>query len=135
MVRQREEKREFMRVPFNTEVEIRSGRRTIRSTTGINVSLSGISMSTEEKAPPTGASCSIKIALGAPEYRVDISAQGSVVRSDPGRLAVQFAELDFDSYHHLRKLIVNNSDDPERAEREFSSHWGIRRPASLDDGK
>jgi hypothetical protein len=51
-----------------------------------------------------------------------------VIRSAPGSLAVSFTELELDSYDHLRRLIMNNTDEPERAEREFLSHWGIRRP-------
>ncbi len=43
-------------------------------------------------------------------------------------LAVEFTELDPDSYNHLRRLILSNAKDPEKAEQEFESHWGIRRP-------
>ncbi len=129
MVPGMEEKRGFMRVPFVTEVEIKSDNRTIRSTTGIDISLSGLRLSTEEPAPPVGAPCSVKISLGAPEHRVTIDAKGSVIRVDAGYVAVQFSALDVDSYHHLRQLIIHNADDPDRAEQEFSSHWGIRRPS------
>ena len=129
MVQGREEKRDFMRVPFSTEIEIKSGDHTIRSTSGINISLSGLCLSTEEPTPLAGDACSVKIRLGEPEHRVTIEAKGSVIRTDAGQVAVQFSELDFDSYHHLRQLVIYNADDPEQAEQEFSSHWGIRPPA------
>ena len=124
-----EEKRGFMRVPFSTEVEIKAGDHTIRSTSGINISLSGLCLSTEEPTPLAGDACSVKISLGEPDHRVTIKAKGSVIRTGAGQVVVQFSELDFASYHHLRQLIIYNVDDPEQAEREFSSHWEIRRPA------
>ena len=125
-----QEKREFIRVPFNTEVEIQAGNRTIRSKSGINISLTGLHAATDqEEVPPAGTSCCAKIILRASETRVVIEAKGTVVRSRPGSLAVEFTELDLDSYNHLRQLIINNADDPGRAEQEFVDHWGIRRPS------
>jgi hypothetical protein len=132
MAREMEEKRRFMRVPFNTEVEIQANDHTIRSTKGINISLSGLRMSIEQDAPPVGASCQVKITLSMSEHRVAIDAKGNVIRSDPRHVAIRFTELDLDSYHHLRQLIINNAEDPEQAEREFSAHWGIRQPAPSD---
>jgi hypothetical protein len=122
------EKREFIRVPFNTEVEIQVQGRTIKSKTGIDISMTGLRLTIEQSVPLAGVSCGVKIILAASEPRVVIETQGTVIRSGPGSLAVTFTELDLDSYHHLRQLIMNNTDEPERAEREFVSHWGIRRP-------
>jgi hypothetical protein len=133
MAVKREEKREFLRVPFVTEAQIIVGDCAIRSTTGIDVSLSGLRLSTAETAPPVGAPCSVKIRLGGREQELVIEAQGAVIRTEPGHVAVRFSELDYDSYQHLRQLILLNSEDPERAEEEFSEHWGIRRPAPPSD--
>jgi len=128
MTDQANEKREFIRVPFNTEVEIQTQGRTITSRAPIDISMTGLRLAIEQSVPPAGASCNVKIILAASEPRVVIEAQGTVIRSGTGSLAVTFTELDLDSYHHLRQLIMNNTDEPERAEREFISHWGIRRP-------
>jgi hypothetical protein len=64
--------------------------------------------------------------LSSFESKLLIEADGKIIRSEPSSLAVEFTRLDLDSYHHLRQLILNNTDDPEKAEQEFSSHWGIR---------
>jgi hypothetical protein len=64
--------------------------------------------------------------LSSFESKLLIEADGNIVRSEPSSLAVEFTRLDLDSYYHLRQLILNNTDDPEKAEQEFSSHWGIR---------
>jgi len=122
------ERREFIRVPFNTKVEIHIQGRIIKSETAIDISMTGLRIAVEQAVPPPGTPCGVNIILAAADPRVIIEARGSVVRTEPGNLAVAFAELDLDSYHHLRQLILNNTDEPERAEREFISHWGIRKP-------
>ncbi len=128
MVSQLTEKRGFSRVPFNTEVEVRAEGRSIRSQEGINLSMSGIGLSTREAIPPAETPCQVTINLGGLEVPVIIKAKGKMVRSQEGSLAVEFIELDLDSYHHLQQLIVSNADDHERAEQEFAAHWGIRKP-------
>jgi hypothetical protein len=122
------DKREFIRVPFTTEVQVRTGSGAIESTSGINISLGGLRLSTGRPIPPAESPCDVKIILRASDEPVVIQAKGKVARCGPGSLAVEFTELDFDSYHHLRLLIVNNAADPDRADREFAAHWGIRRP-------
>lgn len=123
------DRRDFLRVPFNTEVEVKAGARVIRSNKGINISMSGLHFSSDEPAAPPGTPCHARVILSAPGHRLAIEADGSIIRSEPGSLTVEFTGLDLDSYHHLRQLILNNTDDPEKAEQEFIAHWGIRRPA------
>jgi hypothetical protein len=128
MLPQRKEKRGFSRVPFKTEVEVRVEGRSIWSEEGIDISMSGIRLSTREAIPPAEIPCQVTIALGGSENPVIIDAKGKMVRSQEGSLAVEFTELELESYHHLQQLIVSNADDHERAEQEFSAHWGIRKP-------
>jgi hypothetical protein len=128
MTDQAREKRGFIRVPFNTEVEIHIGDRTIRSGSGVNISMRGLRVSTEQEAPAAGAPCSAKIILKASKDRVSILAEGTIVRSEQGSVAMEFSGLDIDSYHHLRQLIINNAENAEQAEQEFIEHWGIRKP-------
>jgi hypothetical protein len=128
MVAQSTEKRGFSRVPFNTQVEVRAKGRLIRSQEGVNISMSGIRLTTAEAIPPAETPCQVTIVLGGMEHPVIIEAKGKMVQSQEGSLAVEFTELDLDSYHHLQQLIINNADDPERAEQEFTAHWGIRKP-------
>ncbi len=123
-----QEKREFVRVPFKTEVEVRTGDRLIRSTEGINISMKGLHASIDGSAPAAGSPCAVKIFLRGTEEGVTIEANGVVVRAEGGDVSVEFKKLDYDGYHHLRQLILNNTDDPERAEQEFDAHWGIRKP-------
>jgi hypothetical protein len=122
------EKREFIRVPFSTRVEIVAQDKTFASEIGIDISMTGVRVAVGVPVPAAGTPCSVNIILASSDPRVVIEARGTVIRSAPGSLAVSFTELELDSYDHLRRLIMNNTDEPERAEREFLSHWGIRRP-------
>lgn len=128
MANRMNERRGFVRVPFNTEVEVHVQGRMILSQEKVDLSMSGIRLSTRDAIPPPGALCRVKIILQASEPRLIIEASGKVARSDPGSLAVEFTELDPDGYHHLQQVILNNTDDPEKAEKEFAEHWGIRKP-------
>ena len=121
------DRRSFVRVPFNTEAEVQVDKRLIRSSEGIDVSLSGLRLASNEAVDP-GTLCQVKIILQTPETRLAIEAKGTVIRSTAGTLGIQFTELDLDSYLHLRQLILYNTEEPEKAEQEFSSHWGIRTP-------
>jgi len=121
-----EEKREFVRVPFKMDTTIRTGDRTIGTSTTLDISMNGIRVETAEPVPPEGTLCEIEIVLAESPAPVIIEARGSIVRSAVGTLVVHLNEIDIDSYDHLQQLILNNSKDPERAEKEFSAHWGIR---------
>jgi hypothetical protein len=121
------ERRDFIRIPFRTETVVRAGNLVVRAMEGIDVSMNGLRISTEDPVPAENTPCEAQIILGSSDMdRVVIRAKGRVVRSMPGSLAIQFTEIDLDSYQHLRKLILINAEDPEKAEQEFISHWGIR---------
>jgi len=128
MTKRDNEKREFVRVPFRIGTTVRTSDRTIWSSSTLDVSMNGLRVATTETVPPEGMFCEVEIVLAEAPEPVIIEARGSVVRSEPGTMAVHFSEVDVDSYEHLRQLILNNSDDPERAEKEFGAHWGIRTP-------
>ncbi len=122
------DKREFIRIFFNAEAEVLVDGKVIRSNKGINISMGGLHLATPDSAQP-GASCRIVVRLRKENHPVEIKIGGVIARSAPGGLAVEFTELDFDSYQHLRRLILLNTSEPEKAEEEFIAHWGIRRPA------
>ncbi len=129
MGNQHQDRRGFTRIPFHTEVEVRAGGSIARSKDGFDVSMSGLSLAVESldaAAFAPGVPCEIRILLSASADQVPIEARGVIIRSAPGDLAVEFSELDLDSYQHLRLLILNNTAEPEKAEREFASHWGIK---------
>jgi hypothetical protein len=127
MARQPGERREFVRIFFNMEVRVSVDGRIIRSDKGIDISMSGLRLTTTDTAP-AGAPCQVVIRLNKGNHPEVIEADGKIVRSGPGSLAIEFTGLDPDGYHHLCRLIMLNVDDPDEAEREFTSHWGLKRP-------
>ena len=123
------ERREFIRVPFRTETTVRTADRTIWETSTLDLSMNGIQIATGKELPPVGTPCEIEIVLSELGPGAIIEARGTVVRSRPGILAVHFTEIDLDGYDHLRQVILHNAPDPDRAEQELGSHWGIRKPS------
>jgi len=132
MTGQHDERRGFVRVPFNTEVVITAGGWSLRAKSGIDVSMSGLHLTgldlMDTGRPLPGTSVRASIHLQAAGHRELIEADGRIIRSGPGELAVEFIEIELDGYQHLRQLILNNTDDPDRAEQQFNEHRGIRRP-------
>jgi hypothetical protein len=127
MPRKTVDRRSFIRVPFKTAVKIDAGGKLINADGALDISMNGIRVSSADSVPDT-TPCRVTIVLQATPDEVAIRAAGRITRSDEGSLAVEFTELDPDSYNHLRMLILSNARDPEKAEQEFESHWGIRRP-------
>jgi len=120
------ERREFIRIPFTAEVEINAEGRAIRSKKGINISMGGLHLSAVDAKLTPGALCRVVIILNTVDHGPTLEAGGKVIRSEPGSLTIEFTELDLDSYHHLRRLILLNAAEPDKAEEEFIAHWGIR---------
>jgi hypothetical protein len=124
MPRKAVDKRGFIRIPFKTEVRIDAGSKAIRTNGEFDISMNGIRVP-HDGPVPVSTPCQVTIVLQASPPEVAIHAGGRVIRSEKGSLAVELTELDPESYNHLRKLILNNAQDPERAEREIESHRGI----------
>lgn len=127
MVQPSNDRRGFIRIPFNTEAKVTACGKTVRSRDGIDISMSGLRIQCEGQQDfVVGSPCEVRIVLSAAEDSATIEAKGKIVRSDSTCLGIQFMEIDLDSYQHLRQLILHNTAEPERAEQEFYAHWGIR---------
>lgn len=88
--------------------------------------MTGLRFDTPDPPPPAGSACLARLVVPGSGGSVVIEARGTVIRSEKGSVAVEFSTIDLDSYWHLRALVLLNAADPEQAEREFVSHWGIR---------
>jgi hypothetical protein len=120
------DRREFVRVPFDTTAEIHIDGRVVRATGAIDVSMNSLRIAADCKDFPPGLPCSAKIFLAASGDGITIEARGAVTRCEGGTLVMRFSELDLDSFHHLRQLILYNTEEPEKAEEQFASHWGLK---------
>ena len=126
-----DERRGFVRVPFNTEVVIVANDWSLRAASGIDISMSGLHLTglnvADAQKPLPGTSVRATIHLQAAGHRAIIEADGRIIRSGPGELAVEFIEIELEGYQHLRQLVLNNSRDPDLAEQQFEEHRGIKR--------
>ena len=86
------ERREFIRVPFRTEVAVRTKDRTLWANSTLDISLNGLRISTNDRPPEEGTTCEIEIVLSDADPAVIIEARGTVVRPEPGILAEQVVE-------------------------------------------
>lgn len=80
-----------------------------------NLSLKGLSCNPDPRLRE-GKECVVRIALSG---TVTIRVQGRVVRVNPCDTAVEFLEMDPESFGHLRNLIRMHAEDPDRIDDEI----------------
>jgi len=122
MSEQSRESRAFTRVSFRTHAEVEIGGRTLRGEVS-DISMNGMRMRTREPARP-GEACDVRIYLGETDPLV-IRATGHVARADTGGFAVRFDAIHCDAFGHLKQVVLLNSPDVRKAERELEAHIGL----------
>lgn len=119
-------KRDFSRIPIKLEVEIAVDGRQISTEGTRDVSLSGVFSACEE-GPSPGTRCCVRLYLGERSSGVYIEAAGEIARVDDGGIGISFSEIiGADSFHHLRQLVLLNSQDPDTVRKELDTHVGIK---------
>jgi hypothetical protein len=113
------EKREFTRVPFKTEVKLSASGKTIISNKLQNVSLGGAFISSDETFPP-GTMCLLEIKLTSPATLLKIGIEAKVVRTEENGIGVKFSRMDVDSLIHLRHIVRIQSGDPKEVDLEYN---------------
>lgn len=121
-----ENKRDYTRVTTNIDAEV-----TVEGVGPVachvdNVSLSGV-MIAGGHALPEGVMCGVKLILQGAEPPIAIATKGLILRVRPNRCAIEFREIDGDSYEHLRNLVLLNAEDAEPVEEEFDESIGIKK--------
>lgn len=118
-------RREFTRVSPRLGCVLMTEDETIYCGQIHDVSMNGISCECDADLP-AGASCRVILSLGELDNSIQIEARGRVARSTESMIAVEFTEIDLDSYHHMRNLVLTNSASGDRAEFEMKHHLGIK---------
>lgn len=117
--------REFLRVDTKFDVTMEIEGKTVQSGYTRDLSMKGLLVLCEERYP-VGTNCRILIHLGGPDSGPKVEARGAIVREHPDGLGIQFSELDVDSYHHLKNMIIHNAEETEEAEQEINDHVGLK---------
>jgi hypothetical protein len=115
---EREEQRQFSRIPFDVPVTLTRGEQ-VWETGLIDISLHGALI----KAPPNfeaDPEQDYRLAVhleGGPDICMDVR----VAHQEKEELGLRCKDIDVDSITHLRRLVELNLGDPELLERELSS--------------
>ncbi|HHN74722.1 MAG TPA: PilZ domain-containing protein [Acidobacteria bacterium] len=122
--------RAFTRVPVHLAVDVvwEGGRRHFECTR--DLCMKGVYVMDPETLPE-GTSCEVTLWLGEGEVRLTLA--GKVVRSEAQGMAIEFLEMPVESYEHLQRLVLYNSNDVAQVERELKEHCGIREIPDLDE--
>jgi hypothetical protein len=122
----RQPQREFTRVAWTIETELRAPTETVRGLAR-DVSLKGMFVECRSSLA-IGTECDAIVHLSTeddPEWRVEAKAR--VARVTAEGIAIEFRDLiGLDSYWNLRSIVLYNSPNPELAEKEFAEHAGLR---------
>lgn len=118
MTEEKEEKRRSTRVEFSAEAVLRTLEAEVSAPADTrDISIQGLYLRTDQK-PPLDALCDVEIRLSGSSSDLSIRVKGRVVRHDEAGVAVLFEGVDFDSYFHLKNLLLYNAADPSAIERE-----------------
>jgi hypothetical protein len=118
--------REFTRVPVQIWGTFREGKRELVTTEITSLSLRGCYASTFEVLPE-GEVHRLTLFTEDDANAIHITVKARIVRSDQDGMGIEFTEMPLESYDHLRKMVLLNATDPDRVEREFRDHIGLKR--------
>lgn len=112
-------KRKRTRVQFETEATIAAQGQTLAGLSTTDVSLNGLFVETGSPFP-LGAALDITLKLAGASSSLELAMKGKVTRVTPKGMAVEFTEIDMDSFFHLRNIIYYNSGDPSQVDEEVT---------------
>jgi hypothetical protein len=113
----RMEKRNFNRIPFQTKAIVRSKDATV---IGIveNLSLDGIFLKTPEKLN-LNRIVKIEVLITGTSSQLSILLDGKIMRHENVGMAIQFKNVDMDAFFHLKNLISHNLNQVEKLTDDF----------------
>jgi hypothetical protein len=118
--------REFTRVPVHIWGTFKDGKRELLTAEITTLSLRGCYASTFE-ALPEGEVHRLMLFTEDDAHALHITVQARIVRSTEDGMGIEFTEMPLESYDHLRKMVLMNAADPDKVEKEFRDHIGLKR--------
>ena len=111
------EKRSFDRITFQTKAIVRSKDATV---IGIveNLSLDGIFLKTPEKLN-LNRIVKIELLITGTSSQLSILLDGKIMRHENVGMAIQFRDIDMDTFFHLKNIISYNTNQLGTLEEEF----------------
>jgi len=105
MTEQQNDRRRNVRVVFRTTARvIFSGERTFADCETADVSVSGVFVKGAKDAGP-GEKCLVELQLTGKTSNLLLKMTGEVVRVQDDGIALEFCEVDEDSFYHLQNIV------------------------------
>ena len=111
------ERRKFRRVPFEVTAAVQTGMVNISGVVH-NLSMSGMFLATAKTVEGDNP-LDISIMLSGASSMLSLRLKGRLVRQTEDGIAVEFQEMDLDSFIHLRNIVAQNSSDPDAVYEEY----------------
>jgi len=121
-----EDHREFSRIDIKILAKVQAKGQEIVSAGAHDVSMKGVFVKGKTDWS-IGTECEIHLILEGQNPPVDIKVKGRVQRITGEGIALLFTEVSLEAYEHLHNLVMLNVDDPDKAEREFKNHLGLKK--------
>lgn len=107
------EKREMLRVDFDTEVMVRAeGKESTYNGSSRDLSLRSVFIKTDNILEPDTV-CQVEIRLSGLDNDLILYMEGHVVRNTDEGFAIFFDAVDLDSYTHLKNIVKYNAPDSD----------------------
>jgi hypothetical protein len=113
------EDRIHTRVIFNVSASLDFNGHIINGNVE-NLSMSGMLINTCDPIPE-GAEAQASIYLSGATSELSLNMICKVIRKGKHCIAVQFTQMDIDSYIHLKNIVAFNKMDEEKIMKEFES--------------
>ena len=123
------DRREFTRASAGFKVILTAKDKSLHCQGHLrDVSMTGIycCCDSRDTVLPEGTECRATLLLGGPENFLRVEAEGWIARVTGNGMAMKFLELNQESYHHFRNLVLYNADSASQAESEIQDHLGIK---------
>ena len=118
-------RREFTRVRVPIEAVATSDSKQIVEGYCRDVSMKGAHIHCDQPFE-IGTTCDCVLCWNAAESELRIQVRAEVVRVEPSAMSLEFTAMGMVSYHHLQRLVLFNSADPDQLDAELNSHIGLK---------
>lgn len=113
-----ENKRQNTRVPFKITISLDFPDQRHAECETTDLSLKGVFV-LGVTGHQVGENCRVSLQLAGSTSHLTLQMKGKVVRVEENGLAMNFSEMDLDSFFHLKNILYYNSADPDTLDAEF----------------
>jgi hypothetical protein len=114
------ERRASTRVSFSATVDLIFSDRTYEKSETQDLSTTGVlAIGADGKE---NEECEVILYLTGLTSDLCLRMKGKIVRVQPDGVAVNFFEIDIDSYYHLKNIVYYNSDNPDELVGELEDN-------------